>query len=93
MDYIIIGILVLLVILVTISLFKNINESNITERLGKLETSMTKELGNFENDINRNLSEDINKLNERIENKINIINDRVNERLDENFEKTIYICT
>ena len=88
MDYIIIGILIVLVILVTISLFKNINEGNITERLGKLETSLTKELGEFENDINRNISEDINKLNERIENRLNIINDRVNERLDENFEKT-----
>ena len=88
MEYIIIGILVLLVVLVTIGLFKNINEGNITERLGKLETSMTKELGEFENDISRNLNEDINKLNERIEGRLNIINDRVNERLDENFEKT-----
>ena len=88
MDYIIIGILVVLVILVTISLFKNINEGNITERLGKLETSLTKELGTFQNDINRNLNEDIEKLNERIENRLNVINDRVNERLDENFEKT-----
>ena len=88
MEYIIIGILILLVVLVTISLFKNINEGNITERLGKLETSITKELGEFQNDINRNLNEDINKLNDKIENRLNIINDRVNERLDENFEKT-----
>ena len=88
MEYIIIGILILLVVLVTIGLFKNINESNITERLGKLETSMTKELGEFQNDVSRNLNEDINKLNERIEGRLNIINDRVNERLDENFEKT-----
>ena len=48
MEYIIIGILVLLVVLVTISLFKNINEGNITERMGKLETSITKQLGEFE---------------------------------------------
>lgn len=88
MEYIIIGILVLIVILVTISLFKNINEGNITERLGKLETSLTKELGEFKNDINRNINEDITKLNEKIENRLNLINDRVNERLDENFEKT-----
>ena len=88
MEYIIIGILILLVVLVTISLFKNINEGNITERLGKLETSITKELGEFQNDISRNLNEDINKLNDKIENRLNIINDRVNERLDENFEKT-----
>ena len=88
MEYIIIGILVLLVVLVTIGLFKNINEGNITERMGRLETNITKELGEFENDINRNLNEDINKLNERIELRLNVINDRVNERLDENFEKT-----
>lgn len=88
MEYIIIGILVLLVVLVTIGLFKNINEGNITERMGRLETNITKELGDFENDINRNLNEDINKLNEKIENRLNIMNDRVNERLDENFEKT-----
>ena len=88
MEYIIIGILVLLVVLVTISLFKNINEGNITERMGKLETSITKELGEFENDINRNINEDFNKLNERIETRLNVINDRVNERLDQNFNKT-----
>ena len=88
MEYIIIGILVLLVVLVTIGLFKNINEGNITERMGRLETNITKELGEFENDINRNLNEDFNKLNEKMENRLNIINDRVNERLDENFEKT-----
>ena len=88
MEYVIIGILVLLVVLVTISLFKNINEGNITERLGKLETNLTKELGEFKSDINRNINEDIGKLNERIELRLNLINDRVNERLDENFEKT-----
>ena len=88
MEYIIIGILVVILILVTISLFKNINEGRITERLGKLETNMTKELGEFKLDVNRNISEDINKLNERIESRLDIINNRVNERLDENFEKT-----
>ncbi len=88
MEYIIIGILILLVVLVTISLFKNINEGNITERLGKLETNLTKELGEFKIDINKNMNEDINKLNEKIEIRLNMINDRVNERLDENFEKT-----
>ena len=88
MEYIIIGILVLIVVLVTISLFKNINEGKITERLGNLETSVTKELGEFKNDINRNLNEDFNKQNERIDYRLNVINEKVNERLDENFEKT-----
>lgn len=88
MEYIIIGLLVLVVILVTISLFKNINESNITERLGKLENNVTKELGEFKSDINRNLNTDFTNLNERIEYRLNLINDKVNERLDQNFEKT-----
>ncbi len=88
MEYIIVGILILILILVVISLFKNINEGKITERLGNLETSVTKELGEFKSDINRNLSEDFIKQNERIDYRLNMINDRVNERLDENFEKT-----
>lgn len=54
MEYIIIGILILLVVLVTISLFKNINEGNITERLGKLENNVTRDLYDFKNDINKN---------------------------------------
>lgn len=88
MEYIVIGLLILIVILVTISLFKNINESNITERLGKLENSITKELGEFKTDINRNLNTDFNNMNERVELRLNLINDKVNERLDQNFEKT-----
>ena len=88
MDYIIIGILVLVLVLVTISLFKNINEGKITERLGNLETNVTKELGDFKTDINRNLNDDFNKQNERIDYRLNLINTKVNERLDENFEKT-----
>ena len=88
MDYIIIGLLVVLIILTVISLFKNINESNITERLGKLEVSMMKEIGNFKNDLSRDLNDDFTKLNEGVEKRLLLINDKVNERLDQNFEKT-----
>lgn len=88
MEYIIIGLLVLIVILVIFSISKNINESNITERLGKLETSLVKELGEFKSDVNIYLNGNFDKLNEKIERKLNLINDHVNERLDENFEKT-----
>ena len=52
MLYVIIGLNVLIIILVVISITKNINESNITERLGKLETNMVKEVGSFQNEIN-----------------------------------------
>ena len=87
-DYIIIGLLVILIILVIISLMKNINESNITERLGKLEVSLTKELGEFKNDINKDQNNNFTKLNETLERRLLAINEKVNERLDQNFEKT-----
>ena len=88
MEYIIIGLLIVILIISIISLTKNVNESNITERLGKLETETIRNLGDFKNDINKNLTDDFNNLNERIESRLNLINDRVNERLDQNFEKT-----
>ncbi len=88
MDYVIILLLVILIILVVISLFKNINESNITERLGKLEVNMMKELGDFKSDLGRNMNEDFSKLNEQVEKRLLLINEKVNQRLDQNFEKT-----
>lgn len=88
MEYVIIGLLVLILVLVVISLFKNINEAKITDRLSNLEVGVTKELGEFKNDINRNLNTDFNNLNEKMELRLNQINDRVSERLDENFNKT-----
>ncbi len=87
-DYIIIGLLVLNLILIVISLFKNINESNITERLGKLEVNMIKELGEFKTDLTRNMNDDFLKLNDQVEQRLILINEKVNERLDQNFEKT-----
>lgn len=88
MDYIIIGLLVLNLILIVVSLLKNINESNITERLGKLEVAMMKEMGNFKNDLSRNMNQDFTNLNEQLEKRLIAINEKVNERLDENFDKT-----
>ncbi len=88
MEYIIIGLLILILIVSIFSLTKNINESNITERLGKLETELIKEFGNFKSNIVENNNHNFNNLNEKIEQKLNDINDRVNERLDQNFERT-----
>ena len=88
MDYVIIGLLIVVLILVVVSLFKNINEGNITERLGRLEVNMMKELGEFKSDLTRNMNEDFTKLNEQVEKRLISINERVNERLDQNFEKT-----
>lgn len=80
--------MILILILVVISLFKNINESNITERLGKFETSITKELGEFKSDFSKNINNDFILLNDKIEDRLLKINDKVNGRIDENFEKT-----
>lgn len=88
MLYVIIGLNVLIIILVVISITKNINESNITERLGKLETNMVKEVGGFQNEINLTLNKHFNEQNDKIEQKLRMINDKVNERIDQNFEKT-----
>ena len=88
MDYIIIGLLVIILILVIISIAKGVNESNITERLGKLENTTVKELSDFRYDLSRNMNDDFERLNIKMENKLNMINDRVNERLDESFNKT-----
>ena len=88
MEYIIIGLLVLILVVSIIALTKNVNESNITERLGKLETEIVKELGGFRTDINKSLNDDFTGLSDRIDTRLNLINDKVNERLDQNFEKT-----
>ena len=88
MEYITIIILIIILILVVISLFKNINESNITERLGRLETNITKEIGDFKTDFSRTLYQDFESLNLKLEERLRIINEKVNERLDQNFEKS-----
>ena len=88
MDYVIIGLLVVVIILVIISILKNVNESNITERLGRLENSTIKELSSFQFELMKTMNADFDKLNTKMENKLNMINDKVNERLDESFNKT-----
>ncbi len=92
MDYIIIGLLVTLVILllvvIGITLTKKNDNNSMVERLGKLEVSMTKEMGEFKSSLSRELNGDFTQLNEKIENRLDKINNRVNERLDQNFEKT-----
>lgn len=90
MDYIIIGLLIaiLIVVVILVTKTKTINESNITEKLGNMETKVVKELGEFNQSLTQNLNQDFNELNGRLENRLFLINEKVNERLDENFEKT-----
>lgn len=88
MEYVIILLLVVNLIITVISLTKNINEKEVSERINNLEKTTITELNNFRNILTKDLTEDFNKLNDRIENKMNIIDTKVNSRLDENFEKT-----
>ena len=85
-DYIIIGLLIILIILVIINLLKGNN--SLVEKVGRLELNTVKELSTFRNDLTRSLTEDFDKLEDKIENRLILINERVNERLDENFNKT-----
>ena len=88
LDYIIIGLLIVIIILVIIAISKNVNEGKITERLGNLETTTVKELSSFQIDIMKTMNDNFNGLNDRMEKKLTQINDKVNERLDDNFAKT-----
>ena len=90
--YITVGILVLIVILLIILIVKNKtnnnNELNVTERLGKFETTMTKDISDFQIQFSKELREDFESLNKKVEDRLISINNKVNENLDANFEKT-----
>ncbi len=88
MEYIIIGLLLLIVGLITLLLLKTKKEDNLTERIGRLETDLIKEIGEFKYTFSKNINEDFDKLNKKLEDKLMLINEKVNERLDQNFEKT-----
>ena len=88
MDYIIIGLLIVNLILLVISLMKNINEREITTRLQTLEINTMKELQSFKDDLNKSLHNDFEHLNEQVEKRLLAVNEQVNIRLDQNFEKT-----
>ena len=88
MDYIIIGLLIINLILLVISLMKNINEREITTRLQTLEINTMKELQSFKDDLNKSLHSDFEHLNEQVEKRLLAVNEQVNLRLDQNFEKT-----
>lgn len=88
LEYLIVALLVVALVLLIAILIKNNGEGNITERVGRMETSINKEIGDFKLSFSRDLRSDFDKLNDHIEKKLMDINDRVNARLDQNFEKT-----
>src|SRR5574344_897367 len=88
MEYVIIILLIAILILVVISITKGSNEANITERIGKVETTVIKELSDFRTDIDHNMGDNFNNLSDKMDNRLRLMNDKVSERLDENFERT-----
>ena len=88
MEYIIIGLLVGVIILLIIVLVKNNGSRDMIERIGRLDTSITKEIGEFKLNFSKDLRGDFEILNSKIEYKLNLISDRVNSQLNENFEKS-----
>ncbi len=87
MEYLVLVLLILIIILLLIVLLRK-NNSDVNDKINKLEISMIKEIGNFKNDFSHSLTLDFNNQTERLDNRLRLINDKVNERLDENFEKT-----
>lgn len=88
MEYIILGVLIFIVLLLVILLVKGKDDSGITERLGRFETNITKEIGEFKLGFSNDLRKDFEHLNEQMQNKINYMNEKVNERLEDNFQKS-----
>lgn len=88
MEYVIVGLLGVVIVLLLVLVFRKNNNNEMTERLGHFEANINKEIGEFKYGFSKVLTQDFELLNERIEKKLTLINDRVNERLDQNFEKS-----
>lgn len=84
MNYIIIGLLVLIVILIIVSLFKGKNDIVLFDKLSSLELNINKEMNILKDSLNK----DFNELSDRQERRLIAMNDKVNERIEANFEKT-----
>lgn len=88
MEYVIVGLLGILIVLQIINLLKKNGEANITERIGKLELGVVKEIGDFKVDFASSVRKDFEDLDLKVERKLSEINNRVTERLDQSLEKT-----
>ena len=88
MEYVIIGLLVAILLLLIINLFKKNNNLELMDRMSKLELSLVKEIGEFKVNFASDLRKDFDSLDEKVERKLIEINNRVTERLDQSLEKT-----
>jgi DNA recombination protein RmuC len=88
MDYVLMGLLILVVLLEIVLIFKRQNNRDLEDRVSKIELNVVKEIGDFKHDFSSDLNKDFNYLNDRIERKLNLMNQKVNEKLEDGFDKT-----
>ena len=70
MEYVIIGLIVLVIILLVFLLLKVSKNKENDISLSKVEGDIIREIGDFKLNFSRDLMEDFNKLNDRIEHKL-----------------------
>ncbi len=94
MDYVIIGLLIVLIVLMALLLIMNRHKNNakndldMIERLSRFEVNVTKEIGDFKSNLSKEIMNDFQKMNNQIDTKLDLMNNKVHERIDQNFEKT-----
>ncbi len=88
MDYVILGLLVFVIIILFIILTKKNDERDLIERLGRVETNINKEVSSFKYEIINDNKKEFDQLVEKIDRKMNQIDEKINVRLDANFERT-----
>ena len=88
MEYVIISVLCLNLILLIIILLKKNSNSNLDDKINKVEISLIKEINEFQNKFSRDINDDFINFSERVDNRLRYMNDKVNARLNDNFDKT-----
>ena len=88
MEYIILIMLGIIIVLLLVVILKKRNDTDIVDRMSKLELQVVKEIGEFKIGFTNDLRNDFDKLDEKIERKLMEINNKVTERLDQSLEKT-----
>lgn len=88
MEYIILGMLAVVIVLLLVIILRKRNDTDIIDRMSKLELQVVKEIGEFKVGFANDIRNDFDKLDEKIERKLTDINNKVTERLDQSLEKT-----
>ena len=91
MEYIIIGLLTIVLILLIVILIKVFKKKDhkenldMLERLSRFEVNVTKEIGDFKSELSKEIISDFTKMDNAIEMRMDSINKKVHERIDQNF--------